>query len=84
MKAYMTWIKGEEGRTSGIYAAESAGKARYMAYLVCREVGFEYGLTEFRARRAPQFDVILPELRGRKTGYALDFAVERLAAAPAV
>jgi hypothetical protein len=79
-KPYQVWVDGERDWTSGILAAESASKARYQAYLNSRDAGFAFSLIEFRSKRAPTFDALLPELRGRTGGLTLGFALERLKA----
>ena len=44
-----------------IFAAETADKAKYLAYLHARDVYRTTQITEFRARRAPEHDAFVQE-----------------------
>lgn len=62
MKAFDVTIDNWSDGNHSIYAAETAGKAKYQAYLAAYEAGITIPITRFRAVRAAQFD----ELAGQK------------------
>ena len=54
MKAYQVLLPGEtEG---GFVAAETAGNARYRAFLAAQDANYDFPITKFRVLRAPDFD----------------------------
>lgn len=56
MKAFEVLLPGEPEWKVGICNAETAGKARYRAFLSAREANYYYPLTAFRVRRRPELD----------------------------
>ena len=55
MKAFsVVWI--EMVMDEGIYWAETAGKAKYRAYLQAKDAGYDLSITELIACRRPGFD----------------------------
>lgn len=74
MKAYLVRCKAINS-SGGVYAAESAGKAKYQSYLSARDVGWRVEFKDFQVRRAPEFDPIIPDLiKRRGSGLAEEFA----------
>lgn len=55
------WFPGHES----VYIGETVGKAKYNAYLSARDARYDISFTEFRARRAPEFDELAREARAR-------------------
>jgi len=53
-KAFEVLLPGDE--EGGIVAAETSGKARYVAFLAARDANYDFLITKLRVRRAPQFD----------------------------
>jgi hypothetical protein len=69
MKAYKVTAYGIDS-SPGIYQAENAGKARYLCYLACKEIGYHICFREIHVVRAPEYDNYnLPP----KTGIALEY-----------
>ena len=64
------------GDTAGIYAATTACKARYKAYLAAADAGYDPKLTDLRVVRAPGFDCLVPELLERSHGYTIEHAMD--------
>ena len=56
MKAFLITIDNWSKGNQSVYAAETAGKAKYQAYLAAYEAGITIPITRFRAVRARQFD----------------------------
>ena len=48
-----------------IVPAETAGKAKSFAYSKANELGWRLSFTDFRARRAPEFDAQARETEGK-------------------
>lgn len=74
-RVHCTMIDGE-----GITWASSAGRARYCAYLSAKDVGWPLRLTDFRVRRAPEFDDLRPKADLRSAGVWSPQAVKAEAA----
>ena len=54
MKAFEILLPGED--EGGIVAALTASKARYIGYLRAQDANYDFPITKYRVRRAPQFD----------------------------
>lgn len=62
-----------------IVAACTHSQARYTSYLSARDVGWDVSLTNFRAKRAPEFDEVMAKQRPR-TCWSLDYAQSQIQA----
>lgn len=64
MKAYSVTIK-TWNDFELIYPAKTHGQAKASGYYSARMAGWNYKFTDFRARRAPQFDSLAKEAKGK-------------------
>ncbi len=79
MKAFEVLLPGEED--GGIVAAQTASKARYIGYLGAQDANYDFPITRFRVRRAPQFDAWAAKEGRVNTCYTQDYVRLKMEAA---